>query len=254
MEPRERSFHVPPEPVVQEFLLRHHPRFELKKNMFKTLQLSTFAAIVLTCSVGFGQGFTSLAPSDLGLGAGAGPVNQVFDISGLLGEAANSVTVTIGNGHVSATNDLFTVSETESTTYTFGGTKQVEGFYQHGANLGSDNFASGSQSRDGIVAASGETWTFLTSLDSDYTDGRIGSTYFVDYTGSETDQLESNSSGFRWASDQAISSVTVFSDNTLELNNNYSIGLRVISAIPEPTSGVFATLALGMFLVRRKRS
>ncbi len=219
----------------------------------KKLQLTVFAAIVMSCSVSFGQIFTQIAPSDVGLGLGSNSVNNSFDVSGLLGLSANSVSLNVSNGFVSSTNDLWTVSESQSSTFTFSGIN-VDAFVQHGSNLGSEAFANGSASRDGMLAAAGETWTLISTLDPDYTAGQSGNNYFVDYTGSETNQLESNGVGFRWTSDQPATTFSVYSSNTTDLNNNYSLGFRQSAAVPEPTTGVLVALATGMFFVRRKRS
>ena len=74
----------------------------------------------------------------------------------------------------------------------------------------------------------------------------------MDYTGPETDQVESNSTGFVFVSDQPVSSFTVFSSNTTDFNNNYTLGFRA-TAVPEPASGMLLAFA-GLFVLRRKRS
>ncbi|QEG21857.1 hypothetical protein [Mariniblastus fucicola] len=221
--------------------------------MIKTSFLAVVALVALTCSSAFGQGYFAVAPSDLGLPSGSGPINGIFDISGLLSESANTVTVQIANGHVSSITDSWTVGEGTTTSFTLGGSSMAEAFVNHGANLGSEAFQNGSLSRDGITASAGETWTQTSDLDSDYTAGQSGSDYFIDYSGLETNQLESNSVGFRWASDQPVSTFSVFSSNTTDLNNNYTVGFRTVSAVPEPAASVVLAFA-GLAFLRRKRS
>ncbi len=221
--------------------------------MFKTSYFPIVAAVILTCSMSYGQGFMSVAPSDLGLVSGSGPINGIFDISSTLGEAANTITIDVSNGHVSSLSDSWTVSESNTTSFTLGGSGMAEVFVNHGRNLGSEAFQNGSRARKGITSASGETWTLDSSLDDDYTAGQSANDYFVDYTGLETNQLESNSFGFRWISDQVVSTFSVFSQNTVDLDNNYTVGFRTVLAVPEPAAGMLLAFA-GLFILRRKRS
>lgn len=222
------------------------------KTMIKNSFFALLAVLAFTCSV-HGQAFTVIAPGDLGFSAGSGPINGIFNIGLELGEANDSdIQLEIDNGFVAGTS--WTVSNSESTTFTLTGTA-AEAFVNHGRNLGSENFANGPLARDGITAASGETWTLdASSLDtSRYTLGQSANDFFVDYTGTETNTLEFNPVGFRFDSDQAVSSFTVFSSNTVDLDNNYSLGFRAVQAVPEPTAGMLVALT-GLFFVRRKRS
>ena len=219
--------------------------------MIRKSQLALFVAIAISCSTSYAQTFSRVAPSDLGLSQGESAINQVFDISSILGTPNGSVSLTVQNGFVSATSDSWTVSETESTNFSFSGL-EIGAFINHGANLGSQSFQNGSQPRDGITTLNGETWTLTSTIDDDYTPSFSGNDYFVDYTGDDTGNLESNGDGFRWQSDEAARGVTVFSTNTTDLNNNYTMGFRTISAVPEPASGML--LAVGaLVFVRRKR-
>lgn len=215
-------------------------------------------ALLLTCGTSYGQNFIGIMPSDLGFTFGANPsnaINGTFNIGTVLGESADAVTLTISNGYVAAGNDSWTVSETESTGFVLGGTTDVRGFVNHGANLGSPSFAgqTGSAPRDGISSAIGEDWSFVSTLDADYQDGQTGDMYFVDYIGADTGNLESNGEGFRWEADGDTNSFGVFSQNTTALNNNYAFGFATIAAIPEPTSGILAAFATGVVLLRRRR-
>lgn len=217
----------------------------IKKSLLAVVALSLFA-----CSSAYGQ-FRTINPSDLT--AATGPINDIFDISGLLNAPANTVSLQVANGFATA-SDSWTVDENETTTFILSGTTLVEAFVNHGANLGSEAFANGSLSRDGITAAPGETWTLSSELDSDYTAGQNANDYFVDYTGAETNSVQSNSNGFLWISDQAVSTFSVFSSNTTDLDNNYGIGFRQINAVPEPAAGIVISLVGLLALRRRKRS
>ena len=194
-----------------------------------------FAAIMMTCSVSYAQlPFTTIAPSDLNLTAGNGAVNGIFDISSFLNEADNTVAIQIVNGNVSAV-DTWTVGENNPTTFILSGSGAAEAFVNHGANLGSEDFQNGSLARDGVTSAAGESFSLDTStLDSGFTFGNSGNDFFVDYTGPETNSLQTNSVGFVFESDQAVSSFSVFSTNTVNLNNNFTLGFRTVSAVPEP--------------------
>ena len=220
--------------------------------MIKTHLLALFAVVALSCGISQGQTHTTIAPSDLGLSMGTGPINQIFDISSLLNKAAGSVTMEVTDGFVNAVSDSWTVSNSVETLFEIGGSDNVNAFVQHGSNLGSDDAANGPVSRDGIRTGAQENWTLVSSLDANYAATQNGNTYFVDWTGGDTGQIESNSTGFRWESDQVISEFTVFSANTLQLNNNYSIGFSD-TAVPEPSTGVLVAVASSMLLMRRKR-
>ena len=213
--------------------------------MLKKSKLLICAALVLSCGVSFGQGFTTILPSDLGLSQGDTGVNDVFDVGTILGQENNSdVQLQVINGNVFSASDAWTVSETQTTGYVLSGTA-VRAFVAHGANLGSEDFQNGSNSRDGISTSPGSTWNFVSALEpNNYTTGDFtgadGTNLYVDYTGPETNQLETNTPGgvntpFRWESVGAVPSFGVFSQNTTALNNNFSIGLATVAAIPEPT-------------------
>jgi len=223
----------------------------IKKSLLAVIALSMFM-----CSGAFGQ-FVTIRPSDLT--SQTGPINNIFDISGFLNAAPNTISLQVANGFATA-SDAWTVDENETTTFIVGGTNPVEAFVNHGANLGSEGFQNGSLSRDGITAAIGETWTLSSGLDTTrYTAGQNANDFFVDYTGPETNQVESNSvggvtTGFVWVSDQQVSTFSVFSSNTTDLDNNFGIGFRQINAVPEPAAGMVITLAGLLALRRRKRS
>ena len=213
------------------------------------LLVAIFAASFTSANA---QTFTVIAPSDLGLSQGTTDIDGIFDISSSLGLADDSVSLFIADGNVSGTSDSWTVAENLDTTFVFSGL-EVEAFVNHGSNLGSEAFQNGSLARDGIRATAGNTWTLVSNIDADYTADFSGNDYFVDYTGAETNQLEANSEGFRWESDGAADGVTVFSSNTVDLNNNYTIGFRVVSAVPEPATGLILGLG-GLLFVRRRRA
>ena len=209
--------------------------------MIKNFLLALFALAAITYSNVNAQAFTPIPPSALGASGGAA-VGGNFDISSILGLSAGSVTLNIANGNANGAANAWVVSDSQSTTYTFGGTTAVEAFVNHGANLGSPSFTNGTGvPRDGVTAASGESFTLTSSLDSDYTAGSSGSDFFVDYTGPDTGVLEANSNGFVFTSDQPVSNFTVFSTNTSDLDNGFGIGVRV-AAIPEPTAGVLSLI------------
>jgi len=218
----------------------------IKKSFLAVIALSLFA-----CSTSYGQ-FVTIKPSDVGV-SGTNAINQLFDISSDLGQADNTTFLRVANGYISSVTDSWTVSESETTVFILEGPGMAEAFVNHGPNLGSEDFQNGSLARDGLTSALGETWTLTTTLDADYTAGQNASDYFVDYTGVETNQLESNSSAFRWFSDQAVSSFSVFSTNTDDLNNDYNVGFQAVNAIPEPSSGIVLALA-GLLAVRRKKN
>ena len=234
--------------------------------MLKKSYLPIFAAVILSCvTTVHGQGFEGMNPiQHLNLSRGTGPLdNTIFDISSRFGEAAGSVMIRVNNGYVSAdaNSDAWTVSETETTTFTSIGSRDVIAFVNHGRNLGSPAFQNGVAAvpRDGITSASGETWTFTTdntpaNFDTArYTVGSNANDYFVDYTGPETNQREFNPVGFRWQSDQPVSSFSVFTTNTIDLDNNYTVGFQLVSAVPEPASAMIVAFG-GLLLLRRKRN
>jgi hypothetical protein len=224
--------------------------------MIKKTQLAIFAAMVLSCSVSYGQVFTTINPvADLGLTQGATGINQTFDIGLELGLTNDSaVQLLVSNGNVAASNDLWTVSQSESANFQIVSNTPFDGFIQHGGVLGSQSAQSGTGVSDGFTAAPGQDWTLVSSLDNDYEDTINGNIYDVTYVGADTGNIESNSSAFRWVSDQPISAYTVFTNNSEELVNNYAIGFRNASAIPEPTSTAVIAFASTLLLVRRKRS
>jgi hypothetical protein len=220
--------------------------------MFKKSFLPIFAVFALSCGVSFGQ-FTTIAPSDLGIGTNAGPVNGIFDISTLMGEAAGSVSIEVTNGFVAGT-DVWTVSDSEFTTFDLTGTRDAIAFVNHGRNLGSPSFQPGTGlSRDGISTAPGEDWTLTSALDADFQSGFTANDYFVDYTGADDGVRHNNTVGFRWESDQAATNFSVFSSNSNLLDNNYTVGFRTVAAVPEPTAGLLIAFG-GLLMLRRKRN
>jgi len=114
--------------------------------MFTRQALIIFAAFMLSTSMVHAQ-FVNFLPSDLGQGLGDGPVNESFDISSSFSKPDNTVTLNVSNGFVNAAANAWTVSETETTSFTISSIFDFQGFVQHGANLGSEAFADGSDSR-----------------------------------------------------------------------------------------------------------
>ncbi len=221
--------------------------------MIKKSLLASIAIIVLACGSVHAQSFTRIAPSDLGLASNSGPLNSTFNIGNVFGLSPADVTFTVSNAFVADGVDSWTVADGGPSGFTLGGPVQVEAFINHGANLGSQSFQNGSQSRDGFTASAGETWTYNAGLDTNnYQLGQSANDYFVDYIGPDDGQVKSNSNGFVWVSDQAVSTFTVFSNNTTDLNNNYSVGFRVVQAIPEPSTALLIAFG-GMFALRRRR-
>ena len=226
--------------------------FELKKTMIKKSSLALVALFAFACGSVSGQGFSPITASDLGLANGA-TVNGIFDIGLDLGYANDTdVQLTISNGRVNGSG-VWTVAEGISSTYTLSGVP-TDAFVNHGRNLGSDSGTNGSGSRDGVTGLTGQIWTLDTAtLDSDYTFGSSANDYFVDYTGTDTGNVEENSAGFIFRSPTPVTTLTVFSNNTADLDNNYSIGFSNAVAVPEPSASMVVALA-GLFFVRRKRS
>ena len=237
----------------------------MKKTMNKKNFLTLFALLVLTCSNVNAQSFTPFTPADLnafnGLSLGNGDTfNGTSNIGSLFGLPATDVTLTIANGNIA--NGVWTVGENNSTTFALGGPVAVEAFVNHGANLGSPSFASGlsATASDGVTAAAGESFTLTSALDAlNYTQSQNGNDFLVSFTGNDTgnisvNQPNGNQTGFRFASDQAVSQYTVFSTNTsfADLNDNFTTGFRVV-AVPEPSSAMLVGLS-GLFFLRRKRS
>ncbi len=222
--------------------------------MIKNTHLTIFAAMVLSCSVSFGQVFETISPSSLGLSQGDTGINQTFNIGTQFGESASAVQLLVSNGNVAAANDLWTVAQSQSTNFQINSSVPLEGFIQHGGVLGSQSAQTGTGVSDGFTAIAGQDWTFVSTLDADYDDSINGNVYDVTYIGDDTGDIESNSSAFRWVSDQPITGYTVFSNNSQELVNNFAIGFRGPSAIPEPSSTAVIALASTLWLVRRKRN
>ena len=222
--------------------------------MIKKTHLTLFAAMVLSCSVSYGQVFTTISPSSLGLSQGATGVNQTFNIGNQFGQSASAVQLLVSNGNVAAGNDLWTVSQSQSSNFQISSSVALDGFIQHGGVLGSQTAQTGTGISDGFTAAAGQDWTLVSALDADYDASVNGNVYDVTYVGADTGNIESNSSAFRWTSNQPISGYTVFSNNSQELVNNFSIGFRESAAIPEPSTSVVVALASTLWLVRRKRN
>lgn len=222
--------------------------------MIKKIQLAIIAAMVFSCSVSYGQVFTTINPSSLGLTQGATGINETFNIGTEFGVSDAAVQLLVSNGNVAAGADVWAVSQSQSATFQINSSIPLEAFIQHGGVLGSQSIQTGTGVSDGFTAAAGEDWTFVSTLDADYDASVNGNVYDVTYTGPDTGEVESNSSAFRWVSDQPVTGFTVFSNNSQELVNNYSIGFRQASAIPEPSSAVVVALASTLWFVRRKRN
>ena len=173
----------------------------------KITHLAILAVVALSCSTAFGQSFTFLNPLlDLGIpngGNGGVPFNTTFDISNELGFAApGSVTLNVNNGFTNANSaaSSFTVSDTEETTFTLGGSVPVLAQVSHGSFLGSQNFINGSQARDGIRSPTSFSlasalqvpdFQFGFAADADPLTA-AGGNFFVDYVGPATGNLEQN--------------------------------------------------------------
>jgi len=222
--------------------------------MLKKTQLAIFAAMVLTCSVSYGQVFTTISPSSLGLSQGTTGVNQTFNIGSQFGQTASAVQLLVSNGNVATGNDLWTVAQGASANFQIVSNTPLDGFIQHGGVLGSQSAQTGTGVSDGFTSAPGQDWSLVSALDADYDDSINGNIYDVTYVGADTGNIESNSSAFRWVSDQPISNYTVFSNNSTELVNNYAIGFRESAAVPEPSAAVVIAFASTLCLLRRKRS
>lgn len=222
--------------------------------MINKTQLTIFAAIIMTCSTSYGQGFTLLTPSSLGIGQNTSAINQVFDIGDQFGVAASDIQLQVSNGHTFDGADVWTVSETQSASFSILSSIPIEAFVQHGQNLGSSDFQNGSASVDGVIANLGEDFTLISALDSDYSSSVNGGNYSVSYIGPDTGVLESNSAPFRWVSDQPVSGFNVYTTNSTDLNNNYAIGFRTVNAVPEPSAFAALALASSLLLLRRRRS
>ncbi len=222
--------------------------------MIKKTHLTIFAAMVFSCSISFGQVFTTISPESLGLSQGATGVNETFDIGDRFGQSASAVQLLVSNGNVAAGNDLWTVSQSQSTNFQINSSVPLEGFIQHGGVLGSQSAQTGTGVSDGFTAAAGQDWTLISTLDNDYDETINGDQYFVTYTGADTGEIESNGSAFRWVSDQPVTSYNVFSNNSQELVNNFAIGFREPNAIPEPNAAVLVAMASTLWFVRRKRN
>ncbi|MGJ8635211.1 MAG: PEP-CTERM sorting domain-containing protein [Luteolibacter sp.] len=209
----------------------------------------TLAAFTMLSGVSHGQNFTLLSASDLGFSTIGVANSGSQDISSFLGLSSGSLILNYSNLYVNIA-DRFTVSDSVVASYTLTGTVAAYATVTHGRNLGSDAFSTGSGSEDGLIAANGETWSVASTIDSDYTATTLGSSYFIDYTGLETNQLEQNSVEFEWVSDSTVTGFDVFSTNTSSLNNNYSIGFAVI---PEPSSTALLGLGALSLMIRRRR-
>lgn len=226
----------------------------------KTTHLAILAAVALSCSVASAQNFTFINPlTDLGIATGgSGPFSNTFDISNELGLGQGSVLLNVSNGFTNAgsPSSSFTVSDDEETTFTLLGTTDVLAQVSHGSFLGSPGFQTGSQSRDGVRGI--QSFNLVSNLDGDYQFGSTpngdaipgGGNFFVDYIGPDTGNLEQNSSSFLFESVAPVTSFTVFSNNTNQLNNNFSVGF---AQVPEPSSGILFVFATGLIALRRNR-
>ena len=219
--------------------------------MCKKLVCAIFAVLIFSVGVANAQ-IVNFRPSTLNLDQSDGLINDTFDISGLFSQPTGTSTLTITNGNITS-DDNWTVGEFDPTTFTVDSSVGLGGVVLHGANLGSEAQQNGSDSRDGLIATTGETWTLVSNLDDDYATGVEGNLYYVDYVGEETNQLESNSSGFRWESDGNVSQFQVFSNNTIDLNNNFTVLLEGPAAIPEPASAMLLGMGTCLLMLHRRR-
>ncbi len=223
--------------------------------MITRLAFFICAALMFSTSTTQAQ-LINFLPSAFNAQTGDGPINATIDISSSFNRANGSVTLSVANGFVNPQSGGFnwTVSETESTTFTVNSIFDFQAVVSHGPNLGSGDFSTGSAPRDGVIAAPGESFTLdPATLDSDYVGGQAGNSFFVDYVGPDTGAVASNSTAFRFVSDQPVSEVTVFSTNTVELANNFSFLLQDVTAVPEPSALALLALTSGLFLTRRRQ-
>lgn len=226
--------------------------------MNKKSLLALIAITLFTCSSASAQ-FVTISPSDLVSNPTAGQVFSVsnVDISNLFGLNPGDLNVSVANAVVGQNTNFFAVNETSSTLFAYSGV-DVEAFVQHGRVLG-NNFANGQPTpRDGVSSTSVFSLdpTVTTSLDSDYRFGSTATDYFVEYTGGPNNEPNlQNSSDFRFVSNGPVTNYTVFSDNNngTTVNNNFSTGLQVVNAVPEPSAGIVLALT-GLLALRRKRS
>jgi len=233
----------------------------------KITHLAIIAVVALSCSTAFGQTFNFINPLlDLGIPTGgSGPFNTTFDISNELGFAApGSVTLNVDNGFTNASSGAssFTVSDTQETTFTLGGSVPVFAQVSHGSFLGSPGFINGSQARDGVRSPTG--FNLVSPLETGFQFGSTpdanpatinGGNFFVDFVGPDSGLLEQNQiagvpQSFLFQSAAPVSSFTVFSNNTSDLNNNFSVGF---ASVPEPTGGLLLVVATGLMGLRRNR-
>ena len=230
--------------------------------------LTLFALLFLTCSNVNAQPFQIFNPADLNAFNGLNLVNGdtfsgTSNIGSLFGLPSTDVTLTITNGNIA--NGVWTVGEGSPTTFTLGGPVAVEASVNHGANLGSPSFSSGSAATasDGVTAAAGESFTLQSTLDPlNYEESQVGNDFLVSYIGPDNGAISVNAPGgnqtdFFFTSDQAVSQYSVFSTNTssADLNDNFTTGFRIAAvAVPEPSSAMLLGLTSGLFFLRRKRS
>jgi len=228
--------------------------------------LTFFALVVLACSTAKAQPFTLFTPMDLNSINGLNLVNGdtfngTVNVGSLFNLAATDVTLTISNGNIA--NNVWTVGEGNSTTFSLGGPVAVEAFVNHGANLGSPSFSSGiaATASDGVTSVAGESFTLQSALDPNYAASQSGNSTLVSYVGPDTGNISvnapgGNQTGFFFTSDQAVSQYTVFSTNTsfADIDDNFTTGFRVaVAAVPEPSSAMVFALS-GLLFLRRKRS
>lgn len=234
----------------------------------KITHLAIVAVVALSCSTAFGQTFDFINPLlDLGIPTGgSGPFTTSFDISNELGfTAPGSVTLAVSNGftNVNSGASSFTVSDSVETTFTLGGTVPVLAQVSHGSFLGAPDFINGSQARDGVRSPT--QFSLVSPLEAGYQFGFTpdanpatanGGNFFVDFlpnTGAlEQNQIAGVPQNFLFESADPVSTFTVFSNNTSDLNNNFSVGFAVAS-VPEPASGLLLVLATGLVGLRRNR-
>lgn len=160
-----------------------------------------------------GGTFINILPSTVGLGAGLSGNSGSQDISTSFGLPTGSVILSWTGGNATA-GDGWTVSATQSTTFTMSGTVPVEVQLRHDGDLADLG------DYDGIVSLDGTGYRLLSSLETGYAEDNIGNLYRIFADGSEDG---TNDDGFLWASSTSVTNLEVKSTNTSALDNNYSL-------------------------------
>ncbi|MEM7373634.1 MAG: hypothetical protein AAF587_33735 [Bacteroidota bacterium] len=154
-------------------------------------------------------------PDDLGYGkSDTSPFNITNrDISSLFGLATGSVILNATNVTVNPNNakQWNHAHGDPIPSFSFSGS-----MYAILTNINHGTVLAGSGDRDGIIATDGNTYNQIKTLESGYTNGTSGNTYYVEADGTEDGK---NNSGLRWQSTSSpISSFQVFSTNGATIN------------------------------------